>query len=202
VRAARSVEVQDVRATHHVEVDVHTRAPGELERRAPDPGWIDRAIVAEGVLLYREPGGAPETQQASAPRYVREEPPREWESVGDWLGAATTDMTVIEHELALTTPVWPAVAYHAQQAAEKSLNAALVMRDRVPPRTHDLDVLLAELIESGAPLDDLSVDCAHLEPYFVQGRYPGTGAEADEATGRELVECVRRIVAAVTAMRR
>jgi HEPN domain-containing protein/predicted nucleotidyltransferase len=191
-----------VRRARRVAIDVHLRAPGELERREPDPGWIDRAIVAEGVLLYCDAsvdtGGLPA-------RRVREARSGEWESAADWLAAAEIDMRIVEMILAHQEPAWGGIAYHAQQAAEKSLKAALVMRDRVPPRTRNLDELLADLIGTGLrldQLDQLASDCEALAPYAVQGRYPGTGPIPNEVKARQLVESARRIVAAVRSVRR
>src|SRR5438552_15919125 len=34
------------------EIDVHVRAPGALECRRDDPGWLDYDVAREGIVLY------------------------------------------------------------------------------------------------------------------------------------------------------
>ena len=64
------------------------------------------------------------------------------------------------------------VCFHARQAAEKALKAALVAGEIPFRKTHDVVVLAgltpAELAQS---LDEL--DVAVLQPWSVDGRYPG-----------------------------
>jgi HEPN domain-containing protein/predicted nucleotidyltransferase len=190
--------VQAARGARRVSIDLHVRARGELERRAPDPGWIDGVIVEEGVLLYREPGVVAGGGQ---PQRVRETPPEEWESIAEWLRFAERDMRVAELSMAQPEPLWEIIAFHAKQAAEKTLKVALVQRGRRPPRTHELTELLAELRHTDATLIDLQADCERLERYAVGGRYPGAVAIPTDEEGRALVAAARRIIAAVAPPR-
>lgn len=190
--------VARVRQARHVSIDVHVRAPGELERRAPDPGWIDGEIVRDGVVLYcdEDAGG-----RAGLPRQVSEPAPEEWPSVAAWLEKAERDMLLVDREMTQADPLWEIIGFHAQQAAEKTLKAGLVMRGRRPPRTHVLSELLSELLTTGAPLPDLIADCERLEPFAVEARYPGAVAIPTDAEGRVLVESARRIIATVIGLR-
>ncbi len=71
------------------------------------------------------------------------------------------------------------VGFHAQQAAEKLLKAALFLAGAVPPRTHNLTQLLELADTSGLQLPPGSEMLRWLTPYAVLYRYEGE-AEADE----------------------
>lgn len=55
---------------------------------------------------------------------------------------AENDLKNIRACLASRDPAWDTVCFHAQQAAEKYLKAYLVLQGSIPPRTHDLGLLL------------------------------------------------------------
>ncbi len=75
------------------------------------------------------------------------------------------------------------VCFHAQQAVEKALKAALAAAGASFPRTHNIGLLLQLCEDSGAaPPPDLA-EADLLTPYAVAGRY-GTraGATLDRQT--------------------
>ncbi len=181
-----------------LEIDVHVRAPGALERRRDDPGWLDYDMAREGIVLYAAAGVS--TTIKPPPR-VRESGHEEWESVAEWLEQARRDLVFAEQAMAHDEVLWDRIGFHAQQAAEKSLKALFIIRRLKPPRTHDLPNLLAALRADGCPLPGLDGDCARLKPYAVDARYPSRLAIPDEKEGRSLVEAARRIAGAVAAAR-
>lgn len=69
--------------------------------------------------------------------------------------------------------------FHAQQAAEKLLKAALFLAGVAPPRTHNLAALVDLARESGLRLPNECEALRWLTPYAVLYRYEGE-AEADE----------------------
>jgi HEPN domain-containing protein len=72
----------------------------------------------------------------------------------DWVRKAEADLTAA-HRLAAGEPSLPdQMGFFCQQSAEKYLKAFLLAWDQVPPRTHDVDVLV-EL-------------CAALDPDFAR----------------------------------
>ena len=74
---------------------------------------------------------------------------------------------------------WETATFHAQQAAEKLLKAALVEHGIVPNRTHDLeDLLVAHPIY--IPNQVLSDACDRLTPAAVTGRYPGMHSASEQ----------------------
>lgn len=114
-------------------------------------------------------------------------------SPGDWLRHAGSDLA-----LAQTPPgndvLLETLAFHAQQAAEKSLKAVLLHAGIDPPRTHNLK-LLAEALPANLRLPEDLLRCAELTDYAVTGRYPG---EYEPVEQEELDRAIA-IAAAVVA---
>ena len=86
----------------------------------------------------------------------------------------------------------------AQQAAEKALNAALILLDIDPPRTHNLQ-LLVDLLPEDWPVSSVSVDFARLSVWIVESRYPGDWPEATSADADTAVTSADGIVEAVAS---
>ena len=94
--------------------------------------------------------------------------------------------------LALPQQDYFAVAFHAQQAAEKFLKAFLV-RHQIPFRkTHDIQELLGLAASVTAELKAELVSAAMLTPFGVDFRYPGEQV-ADLRTAQEAVEESQRV---------
>lgn len=110
-----------------------------------------------------------------------------------WAAKAESDLLNIRNNLVAARVPWDTVCFHAQQAAEKMLKAALVARGRNVARVHDLVALLAEAIAAGSPLASLEADCRLLTPYSVLLRYPGMSAEPSEHEGRAAVAAAERL---------
>lgn len=66
------------------------------------------------------------------------------------------------------------VAFHAQQAVEKSIKAVLGASGQAFPLTHDLEGLIERCGESGIELpNDIDEHAGLLTPYAVRHRYGG-----------------------------
>jgi HEPN domain-containing protein len=65
------------------------------------------------------------------------------------------------------------VCFHAQQAAEKSIKAAMLFRGIEIPLTHDIEELLEIAEDQGFFVTEEVQEAAHLTPYAVETRYPG-----------------------------
>ncbi len=114
----------------------------------------------------------------------------------DWYDGAVVDLEEAEAALREGRPNWALFA--AQQALEKCLKAAIMVKRReVPPRTHDL-VELARL--SALRFDEESLaSIAELSPYYSVSRYPNAGLRRpwegiSRRTARRLVDEARRVV--------
>ena len=109
----------------------------------------------------------------------------------DWLAKAAVDLLVCERLEG--ADLSEAVAFHAQQAAEKSIKALLVARQVEFPKTHDIERLV-ELVASGdGSLAAALADAAELTPYGVEYRYPGDHAPILHAEARKCVSRARTV---------
>lgn len=92
------------------------------------------------------------------------------------LGLARDDAAAAKALLPIESIADAIIGFHAQQAVEKALKAALAMEGADFPFTHDLG-LLAELCEaSGIALPNDLQEVDRLSPYGVQIRYAGVAS--------------------------
>jgi HEPN domain-containing protein len=103
-----------------------------------------------------------------------------------WLAKAENDLLNADNNLKSEIVPYDTVCFHCQQAAEKLLKAYLVAKGVQPPFTHDLLLLLEEVLPYCADAEMLRDDLALLMPYAVGVRYPDellmpTRADAYEA---------------------
>jgi HEPN domain-containing protein len=89
-----------------------------------------------------------------------------------WLAKAENDLLNADNNLKSEIVPYDTVCFHCQQAAEKLLKAYLVARGVRPPFTHDLLLLLEEVLPHRADAEMLRDDLALLMPYAVGVRYP------------------------------
>lgn len=108
-----------------------------------------------------------------------------------WLRRARSDLVTARKALAGRDELDPWVAsFHAQQAAEKYLKAALVVEQIRFPRTHELE-RLQTLLPAGWALPDREA-LAGLSRFAVAGRYPEDLFDAGpEPTWSDAEEAVR-----------
>jgi HEPN domain-containing protein len=93
------------------------------------------------------------------------------------------------HESAVPDDI---VGFHAQQAVEKLMKAALAALDRDFPRTHDLGLLQTLLEDAGEPLPDRLLALEELTVWSAQFRYEDVpDARLDRPATLELVMAVR-----------
>jgi len=86
-----------------------------------------------------------------------------------------------------------AVAFHAQQAAEKFLKAFLVRWQIEFPKTHDLQQILSLVAKQDRDLAGSLRDVVTLTPYGVQVRYPGQFPDVTPRDAREALELARQV---------
>jgi HEPN domain-containing protein len=84
-----------------------------------------------------------------------------------------------------------AVGFHAQQAVDKALKAAIVLAEVELPHTHDLDLLIEQAAARAAPPDELAgVDW--LTPWAVAMRYDQPTTALDRAAAVAAAESACR----------
>lgn len=100
----------------------------------------------------------------------------------EWVQKAEGDMNTAQREFAVQDePNHDAVCFHAQQCAEKYLKARLIEEGLPVMRTHDLEILLNQLLPFEAGLADLLQAVRILSAMAVEVRYPGMAADEDDA---------------------
>ena len=110
-----------------------------------------------------------------------------WELTRGWLQKAERDLQSCEHLLAGGSAYAEAVAFHAQQAAEKYLKSLLVFRQVEFPKTHDIGLLLELVSKFDEGLSTQLARASYLSPFGVEYRYPG---EYPEVTLQEASDCI------------
>jgi HEPN domain-containing protein len=100
----------------------------------------------------------------------------------EWVQKAEGDMNTAQREFAVQEePNHDAVCFHAQQCAEKYLKARLIEEGLPVTRTHDLEILLNQLLPFEAGLAGLLQAVRILSALAVEVRYPGMAADEDDA---------------------
>jgi HEPN domain-containing protein len=112
---------------------------------------------------------------------------------GDWLAKAAVDLLVCERLLGQDAAFFETVAFHAQQAAEKSLKALLVARQLEFPRTHDIERLVELVARDDGALAEALADAAELTPFGVEYRYPGEYAPVTAEAADACVSLARKV---------
>jgi len=114
------------------------------------------------------------------------------ELVREWIDKAEGDVRIAEREVRITEgPTWDAVCFHAQQAVEKYLKAALQQEGIPFSRTHDLTILLGLLPEESGPWSQFRDSMEWLSAFAVEVRYPGESATQEAAT--RAIEIMRQL---------
>jgi len=90
-----------------------------------------------------------------------------------WLAKARNDLLNADNNLRSESIPYDTVCFHCQQAAEKLLKAYLIAKGVQPSFTHDLLLLLEEVLPHSPNAEMLRDDLASLMPYAVAVRYPG-----------------------------
>jgi len=103
-----------------------------------------------------------------------------------WLIKAAQDIRSAEHALTAFPPLLGDVAYHCQQATEKTFKAFLVWHNIPFRKTHSLEEIGEQCVEQDNSLKETVDRAVPLTEYAWLFRYPGeptepSGEEAEEA---------------------
>lgn len=112
-----------------------------------------------------------------------------------WLRYAAEDLRAAEKTVGAEGFEPRHACWHAQQAAEKAIKAALVLEQTAFPKSHDLEQLRA-LLPSGWAIRHAEIDLPALTRWATESRYP-TFDEADTEEAGAALEQARQVVGAV-----
>ena len=106
-----------------------------------------------------------------------------------WLESASDDLSVVA-EIIHRDELTHMVAFHCQQAIEKSFKAVLEQYDQTPPRTHDL-IMLHSYTQNHIGLEVESDLLIQLNELYTDSRYPA--ASGMLPTGKPPIEIAQKM---------
>jgi HEPN domain-containing protein len=114
----------------------------------------------------------------------------------EWLSFASADLRAAR--LLLTDAAVPSriACFHAHQAAEKAVKAVLIAESTPFRKTHDI-VVLVGLAPAQLATNLAAVDILVVQPWAVDGRYPGDLPDATPTEAAEVVATAATILAVV-----
>lgn len=115
--------------------------------------------------------------------------------VTEWLSKAEGDWKAANRLGEDEDALYDAVAFHAQQCAEKYLKAKLVQTNVGFPKTHSLGALLNLVLPVEPTWETLRNELDLLTAQAVEVRYPGYSADRSDA--QRALETARRVRALV-----
>jgi HEPN domain-containing protein len=105
-------------------------------------------------------------------------------------------LAVAEENLALGEERAGVACFHAQQAVEKALKAALIFSGIAPPRSHSLDALRS-LLAADWELRSSAFDLSALSAWAVTSRYPDEEPDPTIADAMAAVQDADQAVASL-----
>ncbi len=119
--------------------------------------------------------------------------------VEQWLNKAGDDLGLCLKLIHDDAPFFSAIAFHAQQAAEKYLKAFLVRHQIEFPKTHDMKELLILAARKNSALAVRLEEAKTLTPFAANVRYPMDEEELTLAVVRRAVQIAVEVRDAVEA---
>jgi predicted nucleotidyltransferase/HEPN domain-containing protein len=146
-------QISDELACTGIARDIIISTPVEIVRQATVVGRVERAAIMDGRTLFVRDRGDPVMEQFA-----------------QLMHRANGDIRSSEAVQALEPPELQVACYHAQQAIEKAVKAALMV-DRIDyPFTHELEQLLP-LVPIGWNIDGIIDDPKELSTWATYPRY-------------------------------
>ncbi len=192
-----AIDIDRALADLPVAKDIIVSTPEELERGRTRIGSVLRYAQQEGKVIWKCWNAA---AHYSTPNKEIKSAMQTTDRLADtarWLRYAEEDL--ITAETYLQDPRVPPrqSCWHAQQAAEKALKAALIFLQIDFRRTHDLEVL-QDLLPESWHLKTAMPNLEDLNRWAIAARYPDDPQEATEADASVAVEQARAVWAAAS----
>lgn len=110
-----------------------------------------------------------------------------------WVAKARNDLLNADNNLKAEEIPTDTICFHCQQAAEKLLKAYLASHGQTPPYTHDLLLLLENILPFRIEAEDLRDSLALLIPYAVEIRYPDDWFQPSLEDAQEAREAAEQV---------
>jgi len=125
-------------------------------------------------------------------------PEAESQPPADWFAQADMDIQAADILMAQDGPL-PVVAFHVQQAVEKSLKGFLISVGWPLRRIQDVEILVQEAIARDADFAPFLAPCQRITEYYIETRYPigihtllqSETVQADLKAARTLSQLIR-----------
>ncbi len=197
-----AVDIRVALADLPVAKDILISTPEELERHRTRIGSVLRYAQQEGKVLWKSWNAAARGSTRFCGMSDKEvksdmQTTDRLADTARWLRYAREDL--ITAETLLKQPHVPPrqACWHAQQAAERALKAALIFLQTDFRRTHDLNVL-QDLLPDSWQLKTTPSNLADLNRWAVEARYPENMQEATEADASEAVKQAQSVWTSVS----
>ncbi len=115
------------------------------------------------------------------------------EMTKQWIMRADDDLRLAELIQKDSDPVYWAIAFHAQQCAEKALKGVLTLHDIRAGKTHNIENLLRLSSPVVDGLEKLTEQAKTLSIYAVDSRYPIPHGDVSDNEATEAVETAKKI---------
>jgi len=114
--------------------------------------------------------------------------------VAEWIKFSETDLAAAKHLYDSMRPKpLEIICYHCQQSAEKVLKGFLIYSGVKPTKTHDLEFLRNECEQIDNSFVEIANNCANLNDYSSQPRYP-MEIEINDADSASALEDSEKII--------
>ncbi|MDE0632459.1 MAG: HEPN domain-containing protein [Caldilineaceae bacterium] len=110
----------------------------------------------------------------------------------EWLNRARSNLALAKNRI--PGAYLEDLCFEAQQAAEKSLKAVMVLRNIRFPYVHDLSLLVSLIEKEGGGVPEVLLKAEKLTIYAVITRYPGVVRPVTEQEYLEAVEIADSVV--------
>jgi HEPN domain-containing protein len=120
--------------------------------------------------------------------------------VRQWIEKAEQDLLVTDHLLAEgNVRLAEAICFHAQQCVEKYVKSVLALNDIDPPKTHDIEAIVAQMPNPGA-VSLSAAERRRLTKYATVTRYPRDLDPITLEEAQAAVEIARRVRASLRGL--
>lgn len=117
--------------------------------------------------------------------------------VESWIRKAEIDLKAAERLCSFPDILADVVCFHCQQSVEKALKGFLISKGKDVGKTHDLVLLIEECLVWDSSFRSFLKECADLNNYAVEARYPGPGDTYNEGDARRALESAQKLIARV-----
>ncbi|MDE0427106.1 MAG: HEPN domain-containing protein [Candidatus Poribacteria bacterium] len=195
----RKIAIDIDRALSDIPVakDIIVSTPEKLERSRTRIGSVLRYAQQEGKILWKSRGAAARRGIPNKEVKFAMQTTDRLADTARWLRHAEEDLTTAETLLGHPHVPPRQVCWHAHQAAEKALKAALIFLQIDFRRTHDLNVL-RDLLPERWQLKTALPNLRGLNRWAIEARYREDGREATETDASTAVEHARAVWTSVS----